>query len=110
MFGHRGFTHSLLAVFIALTLFYLKVPDSWIVPADALQGMVVGYLESYSGRYDHSRRCPLLWPCRWRFRLPLLAPQKATSLNAYSVWRCLPTPCGCRRPCPKTVQFVGHRR
>lgn len=35
-FGHRGFTHSLLAVFGALTLFYLKVPDSWIVPADAL--------------------------------------------------------------------------
>jgi inner membrane protein len=34
-FGHRGFTHSLLAVFGALTLFYLKVPDSWIVPADA---------------------------------------------------------------------------
>ena len=26
--GHRGFTHSLLAVFAALTLFYLKVPDS----------------------------------------------------------------------------------
>ncbi len=36
-FGHRGFTHSLLAVFGALTLFYLKVPDSWIVPADALR-------------------------------------------------------------------------
>ncbi len=43
-FGHRGFTHSLLAVFGALTLFYLKVPDSWIVPADALQGLVLGYL------------------------------------------------------------------
>ncbi len=43
-FGHRGFTHSLLAVFGALTLFYLKVPDSWIVPADALRGPVLGYL------------------------------------------------------------------
>ena len=45
-FGHRGFTHSLLAVFIAVTLFYLKVPDSWFIPADVLQGMV-----PYSGRY-----------------------------------------------------------
>lgn len=42
--GHRGFTHSLLAVFAALTLFYLKVPDSWLIPADAIQGMVLGYL------------------------------------------------------------------
>jgi inner membrane protein len=36
-----GFTHSLLAVFGLLTLFYLKVPESWIVPADAIQGMVL---------------------------------------------------------------------
>jgi len=43
-FGHRGFTHSLLAVFALLATFYLKVPDTWIIPADALQGMVLGYL------------------------------------------------------------------
>ncbi|VFS82973.1 Inner membrane protein ydjM [Raoultella planticola] len=43
-FGHRGFTHSLLAVFGAITLFYLKVPESWFVPADAVQGLVLGYL------------------------------------------------------------------
>lgn len=28
-FGHRGFTHSLLAVFALLATFYLKVPDTW---------------------------------------------------------------------------------
>ncbi|VDY41922.1 membrane protein [Salmonella enterica subsp. arizonae] len=39
-----GFTHSLLAVFALLATFYLKVPDTWIIPADALQGMVLGYL------------------------------------------------------------------
>lgn len=43
-FGHRGFTHSLLAVFALLATFYLKVPESWFIPADALQGMVLGYL------------------------------------------------------------------
>ena len=39
-FGHRGFTHSLLAVFALLATFYLKVPESWFIPADALQGKI----------------------------------------------------------------------
>jgi inner membrane protein len=72
-FGHRGFTHSLLAVFGALTLFYLKVPDSWIVPADALQGLVLGYLSHILADMLTPAGVPLLWPCRWRFRLPILA-------------------------------------
>lgn len=56
-FGHRGFTHSLLAVFGALTLFYLKVPDSWIVPADALRWPGAGLSQPHSRRYAHPRRC-----------------------------------------------------
>ena len=43
-FGHRGFTHSLLAVLISLALFQINVPADWLVPADVLQGMVLGYL------------------------------------------------------------------
>ncbi|WP_064546166.1 metal-dependent hydrolase, partial [Kluyvera georgiana] len=81
MFGHRGFTHSLLAVFAALTLFYLKVPDSWIVPADALQGMVLGYLSHILADMLTPAGVPLLWPCRWRFRLPILAPRKGNQLE-----------------------------
>ncbi len=56
LFGHRGFTHSLLAVFGLLTLFYLKVPESWIVPAGRwglpvdLQGPVV-FLASAASDY-----------------------------------------------------------
>ena len=79
--GHRGFTHSLLAVFGALTLFYLKVPDSWIVPADALQGMVLGYLSHILADMLTPAGVPLLWPCRWRFRLPILAPRKGNQLE-----------------------------
>lgn len=66
-FGHRGFTHSLLAVFALLATFYLKVPESWFIPADALQGMVLGYL-SHTCRYADTRRCspalamPLAFP------------------------------------------------
>ncbi|MGG5837444.1 metal-dependent hydrolase, partial [Huaxiibacter chinensis] len=93
-FGHRGFTHSLLAVFALLTLFYLKVPDSWIVPADAIQGMVLGYLSHILADMLTPAGVPLLWPCRWRFRFPLLAPQKGNQLErvlcmalfAYAVW------------------------
>lgn len=93
-FGHRGFTHSLLAVFGLLTLFYLKVPESWIVPADAIQGMVLGYLSHILADMLTPAGVPLLWPCRWRFRLPILVPQKGNQLErvlcmalfAYAVW------------------------
>ena len=80
--GHRGFTHSLLAVFAALTLFYLKVPDSWLIPADAIQGMVLGYLSHILADMLTPAGVPLLWPCRWRFRLPILRPQKRQPVRA----------------------------
>ncbi|VDZ88613.1 inner membrane protein YdjM [Lelliottia amnigena] len=80
-FGHRGFTHSLLAVFILLTCFYLKIPESWIVPADAIQGMVLGYLSHILADMLTPAGVPLLWPCRWRFRFPILAPQKGNQLE-----------------------------
>ncbi len=70
-FGHRGFTHSLLAVFALLATFYLKVPESWFIPADALQGMVLGYLSHILADMLTPAGVPLLWPCRWRFRLPI---------------------------------------
>ena len=93
-FGHRGFTHSLLAVFLALTLFALKVPYSWIMPTDALQGMVVGYLSHIVADMLTPAGVPLLWPCRWRFRLPILASQKGNQMErvlcmallTYAVW------------------------
>lgn len=81
MFGHRGFTHSLLAMFAALALFYLKVPDSWLVPADAVQGMVIGYLSHIVADMITPAGVPLLWPCRWRFRLPLLASRQGNQLE-----------------------------
>ncbi|MBK4714239.1 MULTISPECIES: metal-dependent hydrolase [Tenebrionibacter/Tenebrionicola group] len=81
MFGHRGFTHSLLAVFAALALFYLKIPDSSLVPADAVQGMVLGYLSHILADMLTPAGVPLLWPCRWRFRLPVVTTQKGNPLE-----------------------------
>ncbi len=60
-FGHRGFTHSLLAVFALLATFYLKVPESWFIPADALQGMVLGYLSHILADMLTPAGVPLLW-------------------------------------------------
>ncbi len=81
-------------MFGLLTLFYLKVPESWIVPADAIQGMVLGYLSHILADMLTPAGVPLLWPCRWRFRFPILAPQKGNQLErvlcmalfAYAVW------------------------
>lgn len=109
-FGHRGFTHSLLAVFALLATFYLKVPDTWIIPADALQGMVLGYLSHivadmltpagvpYCGRAAGVSAC-LFW-----------RRAKAISWSDFYVWRCLPGRCGCRSPCRKTTSYAGLRR
>lgn len=54
---------------------YLKVPESWFIPADALQGMVLGYLSHILADMLTPAGVPLLWPCRWRFRLPIWFPK-----------------------------------
>lgn len=110
-FGHRGFTHSLLAVFALLATFYLKVPDTWIIPADALQGMVLGYLSHivadmltppqafpYCGRAAGVSAC-LFW-----------RRAKAINWSDFYAWRCLPGRCGCHSPCRKTTSYAGLRR
>ncbi len=92
-FGHRGFTHSLLAVFGALTPFYLKVPDSWIVPADALQGLV-WLSQPHSRRYAHPRRCAAVVALSLALPAADPAPRKGNQLEralcmalfVYAVW------------------------
>ena len=70
---------------------------SWIskpVPADAVQGLVLGYLSHILADMLTPAGVPLLWPCRWRFRLPILAPRKGNQLEralcmalfVYAVW------------------------
>ncbi|WP_324649077.1 metal-dependent hydrolase [Escherichia albertii] len=66
-----------------LATFYLKVPESWFIPADALQGMVLGYLSHILADMLTPAGVPLLWPCRWRFRLPILVPQKGNQLERF---------------------------
>ncbi|WP_312830884.1 metal-dependent hydrolase [Pantoea eucrina] len=80
-FGHRGFTHSLLAVAISLWLFKVNVPADWFLPADVLQGLTLGYLSHIVADMLTPAGVPLLWPCRWRFRLPILRSQSGNQLE-----------------------------
>ena len=104
-FGHRGFTHSLLAVFALLATFYLKVPEGWFIPADALQGMVLGYLSHILADMLTPAGVPLLWPCRLSW-----FPKRATNWNVLSAWHYLSGRYGCPIHYPRTALFVGHRK
>jgi len=93
-FGHRGFTHSLLAVAAGLWLFQINLPQSSPIPADVLQGLTLGYLSHIVADMLTPAGVPLLWPCRWRFRLPILRSQKGNQLEralclglvGYALW------------------------
>lgn len=107
-FGHRGFTHSLLAVFGALTLFYLKVPDSWIVPADALQGWCWAISATFSPICSPPPVCRCCGPVAGAFGCRSLRRARAISSNAPCVWHCSSMPSGCRRRWRITARYAGH--
>ncbi|MXP48962.1 metal-dependent hydrolase [Pantoea sp. Eser] len=93
-FGHRGFTHSLLAVAAGLWLFQLNLPAESPIPPDVLQGLTLGYLSHIVADMLTPTGVPMLWPCRWRFRLPILKSQKGNQLEralclglvGYALW------------------------
>jgi inner membrane protein len=93
-FGHRGFTHSLLAIAAGLWLFQINLPQSSPIPPDVLQGLTLGYLSHIVADMLTPAGVPLLWPCRWRFRLPILRSQKGNQLEralclglvGYALW------------------------
>ncbi|MBT0723230.1 metal-dependent hydrolase [Rosenbergiella sp. S61] len=83
IFGHRGFTHSLIAVAIGVFLLINKLPANLLVPNDVIQGMVLGYLSHILADMLTPAGVPLLWPCRWRFRLPILPASKHPQPERY---------------------------
>lgn len=72
IFGHRGFTHSLLAIITGLSLLHWQPAARFWLPTDILQGMVLGYLSHIVADMLTPAGVPLLWPWRFRFRLALL--------------------------------------
>ncbi len=80
-FGHRGFTHSLLAVIAAMLLIRAKAFHPGFIPADVFHAMLIGYLSHLLADMLTPAGIPLFWPCRWRFRIPLLNSQKGNQLE-----------------------------
>lgn len=74
VFGHRGITHSLIAVvgisfLIWWSLHYLQWEKGYSVPL--MVGISTGYLSHLAGDYFTNSGVPLLWPSRKRFVSPL---------------------------------------
>ena len=69
LFGHRGFTHSLLAVGMGVWgLAQVEAP--WLLSGAVKAALIVGYLSHLLGDWLTPMGIPLLWPWRRRFRLP----------------------------------------
>ncbi|WP_367680425.1 metal-dependent hydrolase [Candidatus Fukatsuia anoeciicola] len=77
LFGHRGFTHSLLAVFSSIILIRSDIFTYWFfLPDDVLHAMIIGYFSHLLADMLTPAGIPLLWPFRWRFCVPLLNSSK----------------------------------
>ncbi|AYA40468.1 metal-dependent hydrolase [Xenorhabdus nematophila] len=70
--GHRGFTHSLLALIVGMTLFQTEIPSNWPIPTDFIHAMVVGYISHLIADMLTPAGIPLLWPLRTRFCIPII--------------------------------------
>ncbi|WWP02529.1 MAG: metal-dependent hydrolase [Candidatus Dasytiphilus stammeri] len=88
LFGHRGITHSLLAVVIInLELVKMMISTTTpiitmpVMPTDVLQGMIIGYISHLIADFITPVGIPLLWPLRWRFRLPIIQLQTCKNID-----------------------------
>ncbi|PPI86816.1 metal-dependent hydrolase [Candidatus Pantoea edessiphila] len=74
-FGHRGFTHSLLAL---ITLWFFKNVffRSLLMPDDVFQGMILGYFSHIVADMLTPAGVPLFWPYRKRFCIPIINNKK----------------------------------
>ena len=74
IFGHRGITHSLIAV-VALSclLWWVFQRANWHegIAVPVLVGIAVGYLSHLLGDWLTNSGVPLLWPSKRRFVSPL---------------------------------------
>lgn len=74
IFGHRGITHSLIAVVaMSCLLWWVFQQANWHqgIAVPVLVGIAVGYLSHLLGDWLTNSGVPLLWPSKRRFVSPL---------------------------------------
>lgn len=79
IFGHRGITHSLLAITACYIFICSSLSPQTIiinVPADFIHAMIVGYISHIIADMLTPAGVPLLWPYRRRFSIPILGSNK----------------------------------
>ena len=81
IFGHRGFTHSLLASVMILIIFKIYIINYLLLPLDVIQGMILGYYSHIIADTLTPAGVPLLWPLKWKFRIPILNNKKYVKLE-----------------------------
>ncbi len=69
LFGHRGFTHSLLAVVAAVWGLNQSLPPDTL-PMGVKDALIVGYLSHLLGDWLTPAGITLFWPIKRRYRLP----------------------------------------
>ncbi|QJC33930.1 metal-dependent hydrolase [Enterobacteriaceae endosymbiont of Donacia cinerea] len=71
IFGHRGFTHSLLSVLIlSFIIFSIHLKLNCIF--DVKLGLIIGYCSHIIADILTPYGVPLLWPYKKKFKLPLI--------------------------------------
>lgn len=71
--GHRGFTHSLLAVVVAAVLLLFSLTGSFALQeiTVAAIALLLGYLSHLLGDWATNSGIPLMWPSKRKFRSPV---------------------------------------
>ncbi|MBK4775375.1 metal-dependent hydrolase [Candidatus Pantoea edessiphila] len=80
IFGHRGFTHSFLAL-IFLSSFKIICLDNISIPDDIFQGMIIGYCSHIIADALTPAGVPLFWPYRKRFGIPVINNKKNKNIE-----------------------------
>lgn len=70
IFGHRGITHSLLA--ILMLKFFIEKNLLLILPSDIVNSMIISYISHIVADMLTPAGVPFFWPFFWRFRLPII--------------------------------------
>ncbi|QJC31482.1 metal-dependent hydrolase [Enterobacteriaceae endosymbiont of Donacia tomentosa] len=69
IFGHRGFTHSLLSIII---ITFIILNKKFVDVIDVKLGLIIGYCSHIIADMLTPYGVPLLWPYKKKFRLPLI--------------------------------------